>query len=175
MSRIIFGVDTGLDGAIAVMDGDSGQLLEVESCPTYFVNNSTRDYSKIEMLGLVRSLWEPRQGRDVTARAFIEAAPYGMAGPTNIKALAGLHRCQALWEMAFTSFDIGAVTVAPITWRSAMKFPKGAAKDYSIGRALSLWPLAGEVFRSGLGYGTAKAADGKAEAALIAEYGRLHG
>ncbi len=154
----ILGIDPGRNGALALLDGRD--LVEVADMPVFIVPRGKGTRAELDVHGVVDLLqrWKPdacwfenvsAQEGDGASQAF------------NFGRIAGA--CEAAAKLSGARFN----AVAPHTWKAAMKLRGGAAgKDESRARATSLWPERAAEFRR-------KMDDGRAEAALLAEYGRL--
>ncbi|MEE9366953.1 MAG: hypothetical protein V3W44_09725 [Dehalococcoidales bacterium] len=155
---MIIGIDPGLRGA-AVAITDSGSLIDYLDTPTYGGKYCLEDlYGGLEWLITRELMFGPptayieRQGtrpRQSCQSAFTTGYGYG------------------LWIMALAALEVSTVQMQPATWCKVMR-PGGLRKGKasSITNAQRLFPsleLAGPK-------GGAK--DGRADAALIAEYGR---
>lgn len=154
----ILGIDPGRNGALALLDGRT--LVEVVDMPVFIVPRGKGTRAELDVHAVVDVLmrWKPgecwfenvsAQDGDGASQAF------------NFGRVAGA--CEAVAKLSGARFT----AVAPHTWKAAMKLRGGAAgKDESRARATNLWPASAAEFRL-------KKHDGRAEAALLAEYGRL--
>lgn len=160
---IIIGIDPGLDGAVALV-GPAVPL--VSDCPTVMLKR--RDYAPAVMAEMIHKLsW----GNDATV--FIEkvsAGPFmgrGNEGGSNKGAMGmlGYGKGYGIWIGIIAALKLPIHEVHPATWKKCMVggMPKG--KDSSRFRAMQLWPALEPVLNL-------KKHDGRAEALLIAEYGR---
>ena len=151
----IVGVDPGALGALALLDGAA---LSVADMPMVKMRRGKTDKAEVhgpELAELLRC-WEP----DV---AFIEVVG-GIQGQSasaafNFGYAAG--QVRGVLHMAGVRVEMVPTTV----WKRFVGVKLGAGKDPSRVRACQLWPQ-----QSGL-FARKKDAD-RAEAALIAEYGR---
>ncbi len=151
----ILGVDPGGTGALALVEGSS--LLQVADMPTFQVKRGTGFKPEIDvhaLIGLLRDwapdcCWFERVG--------------GMDGQSasaafNFGRLAGM--CEALVKASGARFEF----VSPHIWKSGMKLINQAKDDARL-MATNRWPAWAQTFAR-------KKDDGRAEAALLAEYGR---
>lgn len=155
MSRdLILGIDPGLDGALAFVDLATGELVEIYDVPTLQLKNK-RELNEYELgrlvddfAGRVMDAWIerawPRPGEAATL-SFQFGAVYGALRGVVCAGFIPLH--EAL----------------PATWKRAMHVT--GDKDESRKAAGILWPAE-------VGRWPAKKHHGRAEAALIAAYGR---
>lgn len=151
----VLGVDPGALGALALLDG---QRLEVHDMPAAKLRRGKTDKNEVAgplLAELLRQL-EP----DV---AFIELVG-GFQGQSasaafNFGLAAGV--VHGALHMAGVRVELVPTTV----WKRAVGVKLGAGKDPSTARACQLWPRQASLFS------LKKHAD-RAEAALIAEYGR---
>jgi len=157
-ARAIIGIDPGLTGAIALMNADTGALIDVADLPILIEGKK-----KIIDAALFRALIE----RYEPNAAFIEMVS---ARPTDSRPSAftfgrGIGAIEALIMAA----GIPMARVAPVTWRKAAGLPTGAGKDASITAALRLHPSARQ-FLSGK-----QARHDRGDAVLIASWGARYG
>jgi crossover junction endodeoxyribonuclease RuvC len=152
----ILGVDPGGCGALALLDGAS--LERVADMPVFQVTRGKGVKRDLDVHGLVRLLddWKPEA-------CFFEQVG-GMEGDSPSSAftfgrIAGA--AEALIKQSGARFEF----VTPFVWKRAMGLV-GTAKDDSRAKATNLWPMFAPVF-------ALKKHDGRAESALLAEYGRL--
>lgn len=156
MSDLILGIDPGLNGAVALVELHTGELVEVFDMPTltlkgkrtineYGLAQIVDDYSQA-----IRDAWIERTWPRPTDRlniAFDFALAYGLARGVVAASFIPLH------------------DASPQAWKRAMGIPAGADKDASRHAASLIWPRAHIRW-------PAKRHHGRAEAALIAAYGR---
>ena len=151
---IYVGIDPGLSGAVAVLHPtyDDISVFDTPTVKTARRNEFDlramreilKQYNSPETMVIVEAVHSmPRQG---VASSFNFGAGYGM------------------WLGLLVGLEIPYVTVTPQRWKSAMHIPAGSAKGESYLRACSLFPAA-----TGL---LAKTKDGRADALLLAAYGR---
>lgn len=154
---LILGVDPGLHGALAWMD-EVGALLRVEDMPVFEVMRGKTAKREVNVPGLASLLSD--FAPDI---CFFEQTG-GMEGDSaqsayNFGRAAGA--AEAAAKIAGARFEF----VAPHVWKKAMGLI-GTAKDQSRAKATNMWPGYAKTF-------ALKTADGRAEAALLAEFGRL--
>ena len=154
MKRIL-GVDPGGSGALALLEG--AKLIDVVDMPVFMVARGRGFKPEIDTHALIALLrdWKPDA-------CWFERVG-GMDGQSasaafNFGRVAG--NCEAIVKASGTRFDF----VSPHVWKGGMKLIN-AAKDDARAKATNMWPHLAERFRR-------KMDDGRAEAALIAEYGR---
>lgn len=151
----ILGVDPGGTGALALVEGI--RLLSVADMPVFLVRRGTGHKPEIDvhsLIGLLRE-WAPEC-------CFFERVN-GMDGQSasaafNFGRLAGM--CEGLVKASGARFEF----VSPHIWKKHMGLVN-AEKDDSRAKATNRWPGMASHF-------ALKKHDGRAEAALIAEYGR---
>jgi len=158
--RVILGIDPGLDGGLAVLaDG-----VAVYDTPTLTVaggKGHRREYNLTLMVNLIRAgtLLEDYHVDDVSA--FIEAV-HAMPGQ-GVRSMFTMGFGLGLWTGILAGLRIPYTRVAPQRWKKAMMDGMGKEKDASRLRAQQLFPTA-ELHL--------KKHHGRADALLIAEYGR---
>jgi hypothetical protein len=151
----IAGVDPGGAGALALLDGTI--LAAVADMPVFTVTRGKGSKRELDVHGLVEILrtWAPDYVWFEQVGGMEGDAP---SSAFNFGRIAGA--AEALVKASGARFDF----VAPHVWKREMGLI-GKNKDDSRVMATNLWPAAAGEFRR-------KMDDGRAEAALIAEYGR---
>lgn len=152
----ILGVDPGGTGALALLS-DNGASVEVCDMPVFRVTRGKTAKAELDVHGLIDMLrrMEPNY-------CFFEKVG-GMTGESaassfNFGRIAGA--AEAICKAQGARFTF----VAPHVWKKKMGLVR-AQKDDSRAKATDMWPGVAAEFRR-------VKDDGKAEAALIAEYGR---
>jgi crossover junction endodeoxyribonuclease RuvC len=157
----LLGVDPGASGALALVECDSGQLLELADMPYTEVKVGKRN-AKIVDAPALAALIEGWQAWHLgTFHAIVEkvsAMPgQGVTSTFNFGDAYG----KVLGVLA--GLEIKATLYRPGIWKSHMGL--GKDKDLSRQKAAGIWPGQADMFKR-------KKDDGRAEAALIAEYHR---
>lgn len=153
------GIDPGLSGAVAIVDEDGA--LEVVDAPVVVVKNTRRDYLVANMAGLLLN--------HVVHGPVVAALEQGIPMPrqaSNTTYLMG--RGGGLWEGALSALGIPYDLVPPQKWKKALGIPPKSDKGASRMLAARLFPANADLFAR-------VKDDGRAEAALIAEYRRRIG
>ena len=168
MSRLTIGIDPGLSGGIAALNGD-GQIIALSPMP-----NTLHGRRKTVC---VKRLWEIIDNHDTKlTTVVIESAQKFSAGTNALTSTwFGFGRITALLEMNQIRHEIVS---APATWQKMFwtrpKLPKGVkfdTKEASIAAAKRLFPAHDFLATKR----SKKPSDGLTDAALIAEYGRRLG
>lgn len=157
MTRAIIGIDPGLHGAIAVLWPDGH--LDVRDTPTAVVKKTKREYLTGGMAAVVREV----VALSPDATAVLErgiAMPRQSSSTTYTTGRGG-----GLWEGLLAGMGVGYELVEPRKWKRAMGLVTGADKGASRVLAQRLFPKHAELF-------SRVKDDGRAEAALMAEFGR---
>jgi len=150
---IFIGIDPGLDGALAAI-GNSG-LPRVWKAPTLTVGGK-RQLVVPEMVGLVVGAYS--NNRTIAILENVHSMP-----KQGVTSSFTFGRGFGLWEGILAALGIPYMLVSPKTWKAAVLRDTPQDKGAAIMVALQFWPHLGRL------------PDGKAEALLIAEYGRrLH-
>lgn len=155
--QLVVGIDPGLSGALAVLDGDT--VLALEDLPTV-VFSDARVKRRIDGAGLARLL---KPFADEVFMAIVEkvAARPGEA-PSGAFSFG---YSSGVIAGVLGALNIPTTTVQPAVWKKALCL--GSDKDLSRSRALELFPSqAGKLAR--------KKDHDRAEALLLAEWGRRH-
>lgn len=154
----ILGIDPGLDGALALIDGND--LVVIEDMPT-IAAKKRRQINEVELARIIDALLISR----VNA-AFLELVGIRPGeGPVGAFAFG---RGYGLLRGILRAHFVPLYDVPPAVWKRAVGIPAGAGKDSSRALATELWQRKAELFRR-------VKDDGRADAALIARYGRLSG
>jgi len=154
LSPLTIGIDPGLHGAIAIID-QSGELVSVTDLP--FVHDKSLAWVDGDALQVM--LLNALSGRP--ARAYVERVS-SMPGQGVASSFAfGLGFGSVL--SVLQAMLIGMVLITPATWKRS--YGLGKEKRASLHKARLMWPRADlRLMKHG----------GRAEALLIAEYGRRH-
>ena len=154
----VLGVDPGGKGALALLTPEG---LRVEDMPVFLVPRGRSAKVELDVHGLIALLrgWGP----DVCWFEQVGGTEGDSASSAfNFGRITGA--CEALVKASGARFE----RVAPHVWKKTMKLRGGAiGKDEARARATDLFPANAAEFRR-------KMDDGRAEAALLAEYGRRH-
>ncbi len=151
----ILGIDPGCYGALALLD--CGALAAVHDMPFLKVRRGKSDKAEIDgyTLGSLLESLSP----DL---AVIEQVG-GMTGQSSSAAF-NFGRAAGAPEYVLKAFGVRVEPVHPSVWKRALRLNSG--KDAARAAAMKLWPAAADKFKR-------VKDDGRAEASLIAEYGRL--
>jgi crossover junction endodeoxyribonuclease RuvC len=148
----IIGIDPGLSGALAVLEGDH---LIVEDMPIFKAKTRGND---LNILGLVDIFEILGYGVDHAFIELVHSMPQqGVASVFKFGLVYGATKG------VIAGCRIPMTEVAPNKWKPEMKLNKD--KDRSRARAVELFPNFSHYFAR-------KKDDGRAEAALLAYYGR---
>lgn len=155
---IVIGIDPGLDGAMAVI-GAIGDV-QVFDTPTLVIvskNGNRREYD----LGLMAQRLMVYS--DLTVQVFLEQV-HAMPGQ-GVRSMFTMGYGSGAWEGLLAMAGFPVTRVAPQRWKKALLADMGKDKDASRFRAMQLFPAVATQLQR-------KKDDGRAEALLIAEYGR---
>ena len=150
----LLGVDPGAYGALALIA--DGRLESVADMPVLRVRRGKGEKAEVDGYSLASLLRDMRP--DV---AYVEQ----VGGVTGQSASSSFNfgRAAGAVEYSLKTLGVRVEMVAPVTWKRALKVNNG--KDGSRAAAMRLWPKKAELFKRAKD-------DGRAEAALIAEWGR---
>ena len=153
----ILGVDPGGRGALALLEGD--KIIELADMPVNYVRRGKTDKAELDVWSLseLLAVWQADVAYFEQVGGHPGDAP---ASAFSFGRIAGA--CEALVRTCDAQFHF----VPPATWKSKMKLT-GSGKDGSVVMATNLFPARALEFREPKIQG-----EGRAEAALIAEYGR---
>ena len=155
--RRIIGVDVGLDGAIAMMNGTD--LIKVLDMPTVTLDRNGKAKRQISIPELIEIINEFKP-----EEAYIEKV-FAMSGQ-GVTSVFSFGRSLGAIEGVIAARSIKSTLITPQTWQKAMGVSGG--KDGARARAMELFPYQMDFFKR-------KKDDGRADAALIACWGLRHG
>lgn len=160
---IYIGIDPGLDGAVAVVDPGNTSCTMVWDTPTLTVK-SARGTRREYALRRMAQFLEPYNGSICpVAVAYIENV-HAMPGQ-GVRSMFTMGYGVGAWEGILAALGIIYTRVTPQRWKAAMLDGMGKDKDAGRMRAMQLFPDRAVLFER-------KKDDGRADAILIAEYGR---
>ena len=152
MSKVFIGIDPGLSGALAIIDDEFVSVYDAPSVPVKKGN----DYLVADMASLIRQASSLR-----SCYAILEA---GIAMPNqSSSSTAKAARGGGLWEGMLVMAGVPYELVRPAAWKKIM----GVSADKGEARVMAqkLFPQIAQQF-------SRVKDDGRAEAALIAEFAR---
>ena len=152
----IIGVDPGSYGAIALLV--DGRLETVVDMPFFLLQSGKTDKAEVDGYTLAEILREMRG--DI---GFVEKVG-GMEGQAAGAAF-NFGRAAGAPEYIMKALGVRVERVSPVVWKRALKIRGG--KDASREAAMRHWPTLSALFKR-------KIDEDRAEAALIAEWGRIH-
>lgn len=154
MSNRILGIDPGITGALALLDMDTRELIEVLDMPTITVkrgSSAKREVSAGILSNQIRR-WKPDGAVIEKVGAMPGQGPASMfAFGRSVGLLEGVLACQHVPVRYITSME----------WKRKVGIPTGAPKDESRAKVLQLLPQHAELFER-------KKDHGRADAVLIA-------
>lgn len=157
----VAGIDLGLDGALSVIEAETRKLWLVWDMPTFTTKRGRGERRVIDARELAR-YFQAFADMGVSLIA-IEEPGYrqGQVGAGTVGLGAGLTIMGAIMADPPMRYEM----VSPNAWKSTMKLT--ANKRYSVRMAEAMWPAQASWFKGPNG----GALDGRAESALLAEYG----
>jgi len=155
--RKIIGIDVGLNGAIAMMRGET--LTGIVDMPTVSLDRNGKAKRQISIPELIAILDEFKPEEAYCERVF------AMSGQ-GVTSVFSFGRSLGAIEGVLAARLIKTTLVTPQTWQKAMGVSGG--KDGARARAMELFPWNVDYFKL-------KKHDGRADAALIAAWGLRHG
>ena len=158
MAGLIVGIDPGVSGAIALLDGR--RVMSVIDMPVLAAEGakSRRILDAARIVRLFRRLVATAGGKEITA---VLEEVRSMPRDGHVGAFA-FGRSYGVLETALAAAGMPYQTVRPAVWKRAM----GVTADKDQARA-----MASRLLPSGSGLWPLKKHDGRAEAALLALYG----
>ena len=152
------GIDPGLSGAVAIISDDS---LKVFDMPTMTVDRNGKAKRQVSANELAELLYTC-SGKD--CHVYVERV--GAVSGQGVTSVFSFGRSFGMIEGILAALKMPVTFVAPATWTRAIGRSPG--KDASRARAMELFPNHEYFFKR-------VKDDGRADAALIAHWGRKHG
>lgn len=154
----VIGIDPGLSGAIAVINGTDS--LTVFDMPTMTVERNGKAKRQISASELAQIL---KTAKSDDCHVFVEKVS-AMAGQ-GVTSVFSFGRSFGMIEGILAALQMPVTYVAPATWVKAVH--RGAGKDASRARAMELFPDNQADFKR-------VKDDGRSDASLIAYWGKHH-
>jgi crossover junction endodeoxyribonuclease RuvC len=155
VTRHVLGIDPGFTGAIALL----GDKLEVWDAPVLEVNGRRQ----MDLHAMVRIYRDFVRRFSPLPHVFIERV-HSMPG-SSPRSMFTFGEGYGAWQGMAVALDFPLTRIEPARWKAAMMDGMGKDKDAARLRAALLFPTYAHLFAR-------KQDDGRAEACLIAEYGR---
>ena len=160
---IYIGIDPGLSGAVGVINESLPEtLVTVHDTPTLEVDSSGKvrnKYNTAAMALLLEPFSHPQHDVLVILEAVHSMPKQGVASSFTFGEGLGM------WKGIISAFGLTLEMPSPQRWKKAIMADMGKDKDASRYKAIQLFPsIASQLGR--------KKDDGRAEALLLAEYGR---
>jgi crossover junction endodeoxyribonuclease RuvC len=154
----IIGIDPGLDGAVAIIEPSEFMVWDTPTLTVKGAKGNRREYALVQMADWLR----PWAGTSV---AFIENV-HAMPGQ-GVRSMFTMGYGVGAWHAILATLGIIYTTVTPQRWKGVLLDGMGKDKDAGRLRAMQLFPSKSHLFDR-------KKDDGRADAILIAEYGRRY-
>jgi crossover junction endodeoxyribonuclease RuvC len=155
----IIGIDPGANGAVAILESDTGRLVQVFDMPNVEITVGGKNKKRVAPYLLADEL---RLYNVLGTRAIVEHVA-AMPGQ-GVSSMFAFGHAFGLAMGVLAGMGITADLVTPAKWKRDLKVNTG--KDGSRMLAMTLWPEhAGEFKRV--------KDDGRAEASLLAHWGRV--
>jgi crossover junction endodeoxyribonuclease RuvC len=155
----VIGIDPGLSGAIAVINGTDS--LMIFDMPTMTVERNGKAKRQVSATELAQIL---KTAKSDDCHVFVEKVS-AMAGQ-GVTSVFSFGRSFGMIEGILAALQMPVTYVAPATWVKAVH--RGAGKDASRSRAMELFPDNQADFKR-------VKDDGRSDASLIAYWGKHHG
>ena len=159
----IIGIDPGLDGALAIIEPADTMVFDTPVFTTKVARGTKRVYDLGRMVNWLQP-WadQERGGVRIPSHAFIENI-HSMPGQ-GVRSMFSMGYGVGAWHGILTALGIEYTLVTPQKWKAPFGL-LGCGKDDARLLAQRLWPDRAVLFER-------KKDDGRADAMLIAEYGR---
>ena len=159
MTKYIVGIDPGLSGAVAVINGTDS--LIVIDMPTMTVERNGKAKRQVSATELAH-IFANFNSNDT----HVYCERVGAVTGQGVTSVFSFGRSFGMIEGILAAYKLPVTYVAPATWVKAVG--RGQGKDASRARAMELFPNNQADFKL-------KKWDGRADAALIAYWGKHHG
>lgn len=160
---VIIGIDPGLDGAVAVIHPKGIVIYDTPIIDVGIGKKIRRKYNLKEMVSIISAI----KLRDSFTECWIEDV-HAMPGQ-GVTSMFSMGRGLGSWEAIVTALMIPLYFVSPVRWKKTIMDGMGKEKSAAVLKAQQIFPEA--CLKTPRG----RLLDGRAEALLIAEYGRRYG
>jgi crossover junction endodeoxyribonuclease RuvC len=157
MTKYSIGIDPGLSGAVAVISPESLKIFDMPTMTVERNGKAKRQVSATELAHIFANF------NSNDTHVYVEKVS-AMAGQ-GVTSVFSFGRSFGMIEGILAAFKLPVTYVAPATWVKAVG--RGQGKDASRARAMELFPNNQADFKL-------KKWDGRADAALIAYWGKHH-
>ena len=167
MNRTIIGIDPGLSGGIAVL---TPIAYTVHDIPTIQVVKGKKKKNRYNVAEIVRMMKQVRDEAHLaltSVEVWLELV-HAMPGQ-GVTSMFSMGQGLGMYEGVITSLEIPLNYISPVTWKKKIMEGQGKEKGAAVYKAQQLFPMAQLVTPRG------RLIDGRAEALLIAEYGKRFG
>lgn len=160
---IFIGIDPGLTGAISSINvSKKGSVVRVADTPILTVQKGNKNKREFIPSGMVELVNEFTEYRSEFVQVFIEQV--GAMPKQGVSSVFSFGRGYGIWIGIIAALGLPVTFVTPQRWKKVM-MDGIADKDAARLRTMQLFPQMSEALKL-------KKHDGRAEAILIAEYGR---
>ncbi len=166
---LILGIDPGLNGALAVLDPASLRIVAMLGMPAMRLGKAKG--SKLEVSARTLVVMIEREALPAVANVFLERV--SSSPQMGVTSAFQFGRGYGVIEGVIAALGWPIEYVTPAKWKKALRVP--AEKDDARARACEIMPRDSELWTPRRGVMNQKQASGRAEAALIAMYGAVHG
>ena len=166
VSKTIIGIDPGLSGAIAVI---TPIAYTVHDIPILEIKNGKKvkkRYNVAEVKRIIQQVRDESHLNMLPVEVWLEDV-HAMPGQ-GVTSMFSMGRGLGMYEGVITTLDIPLNYVSPVTWKKKIMAGQGKEKGAAVYKAQQLFPIAQLVTPRG------RLLDGRAEALLIAEYGKRY-
>jgi crossover junction endodeoxyribonuclease RuvC len=128
---IIAGIDPGLSGAVALLDAESGSVIDCLDMPVHELRRGGKMKRELDAHSLAAAL-----GRDRIGHAFVELV--GAMPGQGVSSVFAFGKSFGVVIGVPAALGVPFTLVAPVVWKRALSVP--AAKDGARARASQLLP-----------------------------------
>lgn len=167
MNKVLIGVDPGLDGAIAVLHPLAYTTHDIPVLQVKAGKKVRRRYNVAELVRIFRQVRDESHIQKYPVEVWLENV-HAMPGQ-GVTSMFNMGRGLGMYEGIITSLEMPLNYISPVTWKRKIMAGQGREKGAAVYKAQQLFPSA--VLTTPRG----RKLDGRAEALLIAEYGKRFG
>lgn len=163
--KIYIGIDPGIDGAIAVIPDDGGNIL-IYDIPTNSLKSGKKTRREVDIMKLQHHIAEIGKMAASMGRTIVWVLEKVHSMPQNgVVASFSFGYLYGVLKASIVATGYRLCEVSPQEWKNSIMAGQAKEKDASRQKAASLFPNNSHMFQL-------KKDHNRAEAALIGEYGR---
>lgn len=167
MNKVLIGIDPGLSGAIAILHPIAYTTHDIPVLEVKRGKKTKRRYNVAEIVRILKRVRDESHVQQYPVEVWLEDVH---AMPRQgVTSMFSMGRGLGMYEGIITSLEIPLNYISPVIWKRKIMEGQGKEKGAAVYKAQQLFPSA--ILTTPRG----RLIDGRAEALLIAEYGRRFG